>query len=105
MASIRTYRCTHTLCRFELYLTRNMPVWHPETPVRLQKLPVPAEAQQYVTGYRSDSFCRYCRKAVPMRDDRVCSQCERGGIYEEEGGRSCPTCLVGRLMLVHQSVH
>jgi hypothetical protein len=104
MARIKSYRCTHNKCRFSVHLSQELPLWHPQTPTHMKKLPVPSGSAQYVIGYRSELFCRYCKKTVESNAEMVCSRCLRSGLYEDEGGRSCPQCLVGRLSLEHQSV-
>src|SRR5665213_2021735 len=103
MAMIKTFRCTDYQCRFTVRIAQEFPVWHPQTPMQMKKLPVPAGSREYVVGYRSELFCRYCRKIVESNAELVCPHCERGGLYEDEGGRSCPQCLSGRLSIQHQS--
>ena len=103
MAKVKTYRCVNYRCRYIIRIAQDFPIWHPETPLSLKKLPVPAESLTYITGYRSELFCRYCKKTVDAKEDMICPRCTRGGIYEDEGGRSCPQCIFGKLSLTNQS--
>ena len=104
MASIKIYKCTHRQCLFKVHLSEGMPQWHPDTPNHLKKLPIQGESQIYVVGYRSEAFCRYCRKVVESNPNLICPRCTRSGMYTSEGGRSCPQCLKGQLALEHQSI-
>ncbi len=103
MARIKTFRCSGNRCRFIVRIAEEFPVWHPQTPVHLKKLPVPAESLAFVVGYRRELLCRYCKKAVDATEDLTCPQCTRSGIYTDEAGRMCPQCVVGTLVLEHQS--
>jgi hypothetical protein len=103
MATVHIYRCTENQCHFMLRLGKEFPLWHESTPIELKKLPLSNASKEFVVGYRSESFCRYCKKTVESNADMVCTNCTRSGIYEDEGGRLCPQCFSGRLSIQHQS--
>lgn len=103
MASIKTFRCTDYRCRHTLRISESFPVWHPETPNELKKLPVLAEAMERVIGFRSELYCRGCKRTLVAISEKICSSCNGAPMSRDESGQTCPQCARGTLVLERQS--
>ncbi len=99
MAEIATYRCSDAKCRFVVHLSRDFPLWHPETPASVRALNVSPAAEAYVTGLRSDAFCIDCRSIVNISPDKSCATCESSEVYGELLGRTCGQCVRGTFFI------
>lgn len=101
MSEIATYRCTDDKCRLTVHLSRQMPVWHPETPTALRSLDIKPEAQQYVIGYRTEAYCHGCRKVQESNTENRCARCGESSAPIEQAGLPCPQCKRGEFFMQH----
>ena len=103
MAEIATYQCNNGKCAQFLRVAKRFPAWRPDTPRNL-RTPVPSpEALEFVTHFRSESYCSSCNNVVDITEG-TCPLCS-STIVEETPGSTCPRCNSGSLSLTHLRVY
>lgn len=95
MAEIAAYQCTNLKCRYSVRLSREFPVWHPDTPQSMRSLSPSQDARSYILKYRSELFCHICRKVVDYRESLSCGACGADNLREEQIGKACAQCATG----------
>lgn len=105
MAEIATYQCSNNKCRFSVRVSRDFPLWHPETPRHLRTLSPSAEAREYITGYRSELFCHQCLRVSEHQGTLVCVLCGAENLREEQTGKGCGQCPSGVFEMVRLNVY
>ena len=95
MAEIAAYQCSNIKCRFSVRLSRDFPVWHPDTPLAFRTLSPSPAARSYIIKYRSELFCHKCLKVVEHRDRLACTACGAEDLRREQAGKSCGQCPIG----------
>lgn len=105
MAEIATYQCTNLKCRYIIRVSREFPVWHPDTPLSVRTLSKSPSAAPYVLKYRSELFCHRCRKIVEHTGDTTCALCGATDVREEQTGKSCAQCTQGFFEMTKLTVY
>ena len=95
MAEIATYQCNNYRCRYSVRVTRDFPLWHPNTPRTLRSFTVSPASHPYVIGSRSEIFCHNCRKVVEHVGTTICASCGASDLREEQAGKACAQCPAG----------
>src|SRR4051812_23014492 len=104
MAEIATYTCSNLRCMFTVRLSRDFPVWRTDTPKELRTLSVHPSAREYITRYRSESFCGRCRNVVEYTEAHTCARCDTQ-VHTEHFSKPCPQCHKGTLAMPQLSVY
>ena len=95
MAEIATYQCNNLKCRYVVRVSREFPVWHPETPTSLRALKPSHDSLPYIVKYRSELFCHNCRKIIDHSGTTLCNLCGADDVREEQAGKACAQCPKG----------
>ena len=100
MAEIATYTCASNKCRFTVRLSRDFPIWHPETPKTLRSMSVSPAASKYVTGRRSDAYCITCKTVTSHDGNTSCKKCGNG-LSDDLTRHPCAQCTKSKVTMPH----
>lgn len=92
------YKCSSERCGYTVGLAILFPIWKPDTPPNLVKVPVGVINEAYVAGYYDDMVCLECHEIVPVvQGETKCPECSTEGQFMEVGA-TCPRCGVGEVV-------
>lgn len=103
MAEMSTYVCSNRKCGLTLRLSREFPLWKPETPKALRVLSKNETAANYIVGFRSESLCYSCSRII--ESGAQCPHCNSEDVRDEQAGHTCPRCAKGIFSLIQLTVY